>query len=107
MAQTPETANQYVWVPEARLPCVSGFSGRSGGRYPPSPMTLFGSLARLVLGRLRWSFVTGDTRDAEILALRHQVRVDGIARCPQHLLTAVADLVPPRPIALPTSGCTA
>ena len=38
-------------------------------------MTLFGPLARLVIGRLRWLFATGDTRDAEILALRHQVRV--------------------------------
>jgi hypothetical protein len=38
-------------------------------------MTLFGPLARLVITRLRWFFAAGDTRDAEILALRHQVRV--------------------------------
>lgn len=35
-------------------------------------MVLF---APLVLTRLRWFFATGDRRDAEILALRHQVLV--------------------------------
>ena len=35
-------------------------------------MALFDPLARLVLTRFRWFFATGDTRDAEILALRHQ-----------------------------------
>ncbi len=38
-------------------------------------MTLFPVFARLVLTRLRWVFTTGDARDAEILALRHQVLV--------------------------------
>lgn len=38
-------------------------------------MTLFPTLARLVLSRFRWVFATGDSRDAEILALRHQVLV--------------------------------
>lgn len=38
-------------------------------------MTLFAALARLVLTRLRWVFATGDSRDAEILALRHQILV--------------------------------
>lgn len=38
-------------------------------------MTLFPTLARLVLTRFRWVFASGDSRDAEILALRHQVLV--------------------------------
>ena len=38
-------------------------------------MTLFPALVRLVLNRLRWIFATGDARDAEILALRHQILV--------------------------------
>ena len=36
-------------------------------------MTLLPSLTRLTLTRLRWLFATGDARDAEILALRHQI----------------------------------
>ncbi len=38
-------------------------------------MTLFGPFTRLVISRLRWFLATGDTRDAEILALRHQLQV--------------------------------
>jgi len=38
-------------------------------------VALFPPLARLVLTRFRWVFATGDARDAEILALRHQVLV--------------------------------
>lgn len=38
-------------------------------------MTLFAPLARLVLTRFRWVFATGDERDAEIPALRHQIIV--------------------------------
>jgi len=38
-------------------------------------VTLFRVLGRLVLARLRWLFAGGDARDAEILALRHQVLV--------------------------------
>ena len=38
-------------------------------------MVLFAPLARLVLTRFRWFFATGDQRDAEILALRHQILV--------------------------------
>ena len=38
-------------------------------------MNLVPSIARLVVGRLRWLFAAGDERDAEILALRHQVLV--------------------------------
>lgn len=33
------------------------------------------ALIRLLVARLRWLFATGDARDAEILALRHQVLV--------------------------------
>jgi putative transposase len=36
---------------------------------------LLPSLARLVLTRISWVFATGDSRDAEILALRHQLLV--------------------------------
>jgi putative transposase len=35
-------------------------------------LPLLPSLARLVLSRIGWVFATGDSRDAEILALRHQ-----------------------------------
>jgi putative transposase len=38
-------------------------------------VTLFPALVRIVLNRLRWIFATGDARDAEILALRHQLLV--------------------------------
>ena len=38
-------------------------------------MNLLPALAHLVLSRFRWVFATGDERDAEILALRHQVLV--------------------------------
>ena len=33
------------------------------------------AITKLVLSRLRWVFATGDQRDAEILALRHQLLV--------------------------------
>jgi putative transposase len=38
-------------------------------------VTLLPAFVRLVLHRLRWIFATGDARDAEILALRHQLLV--------------------------------
>jgi len=38
-------------------------------------MSLLPVLARLVASRIQWVFATGDERDAEILALRHQVLV--------------------------------
>lgn len=38
-------------------------------------MTLLRGLVLLLLARLRWFVATGDARDAEILALRHQVLV--------------------------------
>lgn len=38
-------------------------------------MVLFAPLARLAISRFRWLFAAGDARDAEILALRHQIHV--------------------------------
>ncbi|MBP8181083.1 MAG: hypothetical protein KAZ88_08840 [Acidimicrobiia bacterium] len=38
-------------------------------------MDLLPALARLVLTRIGWVFATGDSRDAKILALRHQILV--------------------------------
>ncbi len=38
-------------------------------------MNLVPSIARLIVTRLGWLFASGDDRDAEILALRHQVLV--------------------------------
>jgi putative transposase len=38
-------------------------------------MNLGTTIRQLVIGRLRWLIATGDERDAEILALRHQVLV--------------------------------
>jgi hypothetical protein len=38
-------------------------------------VTLIPSLARLVLTRIGWVFAAGGSRDAEILALRHQILV--------------------------------
>ena len=46
-----------------------------GCRYRTAIMILFIVLARLALARFRWFYATGDERDAEILALRHQVLV--------------------------------
>lgn len=49
--------------------------GRSAGRYRRLFVNLIPTVARLVVTRLGWLFATGDKRDAEILALRHQVLV--------------------------------
>ncbi len=38
-------------------------------------MNFVPSIAHLVVSRLRWLFAAGDERDAEILALRHQILV--------------------------------
>ncbi len=38
-------------------------------------MSILTTIRPLVIGRLRWLIATGDERDAEILALRHQVQV--------------------------------
>lgn len=64
-------------------------------------MTLLPVLARLILTRCRWLFAGGDFRDAEILALRHQVlvlqrqinrpRFDETDRVVLPLLTSVMD----------------
>ena len=45
------------------------------GRYVLSPMNLVTAIRHLIIGRLRWLIATGDERDVEILALRHQVLV--------------------------------
>lgn len=38
-------------------------------------MTLVATFRQVIIGRLRWLLATGDERDAEILALRHQILV--------------------------------
>ena len=38
-------------------------------------MNLVTTFRHLLVGRLRWLVATGDERDAEILALRHQIQV--------------------------------
>jgi len=45
------------------------------GRYVLSSMHLATTFRHLIIGRLRWLLATGDERDAEILALRHQILV--------------------------------
>ena len=55
--------------------CSSVSRAVPAGPYRHRPMSLLPAFARLVLARLRWVFVTGDERDAEILALRHQILV--------------------------------
>ena len=50
-------------------------SSCSIGRYVLSSMHLATTIRHLIIGRLRWLFATGDKRDAEILALRHQILV--------------------------------
>lgn len=57
-----------------RISHPAGF-GLQRDRHRQLPVTLLPSLARLVLTRLGWLFATGDSRDAEILALRHQILV--------------------------------
>jgi len=53
----------------------SGCCGPCRCQYSSAAMILFAPLARLVLTRFRWLYATGDDRDAEILALRHQITV--------------------------------
>ena len=38
-------------------------------------MSLVATVRHLIIGQLRWLIATGDERDAEILALGHQVLV--------------------------------
>jgi hypothetical protein len=45
------------------------------GRCGPAVVVLVAPLARLMVTRLRWFIATGDQRDTEILALRHQILV--------------------------------
>ena len=45
------------------------------GRYGLSSMNLVTTFRHLIIGRLRWLVASGDERDAEILALRHQILV--------------------------------
>jgi len=54
---------------------LSGLSHPAGPSVAFYFVTLLPVLARLVLRRCRWLFAGGDARDAEILALRHQVLV--------------------------------
>jgi len=54
---------------------LSGLSHPAGPSIASFFVTLLPVLARLVLRRFRWLFAGGDARDAEILALRHQVLV--------------------------------
>ena len=49
--------------------------GCSIGRYVLPPMNLATTFRRLLVGRMRWLLANGDERDAEILALRHQILV--------------------------------
>jgi hypothetical protein len=50
-------------------------SSRSISRYVLPSMNLVATFRHLLIGRLRWLLATGDKRDAEILALRHQILV--------------------------------
>jgi len=67
-------------------------------------------LARLVLRRYRWLFAGGDARDAEILALRHQVLVlqRQINRCDRTRPIGRRRLAPTtgRPSLDPTTDCS-
>ena len=54
---------------------LSGLSHPAGPSVASYFVTLLPVLARLVPRRCRWLFAGGDARDAEILALRHQVLV--------------------------------
>ena len=56
-----------------RLPRDSGAFGAC--RIPSRSHAPAPAITKLVLARLRWLFATGDQRDAEILALRHQLIV--------------------------------
>jgi hypothetical protein len=62
-------------VPEIHRRSVSSCSSWWIGRYGLSSMNLVTTIRHLLVGRLRWLLATGDERDAEILALGHQVLV--------------------------------
>ena len=61
--------------PRVIRPAVQRVSGQLRDRYRRRVVDLLPPLARLVLTRISWVFATGDSRDAEILALRHQLLV--------------------------------
>jgi putative transposase len=61
--------------PNIHPPCDLAGIWHRARRYPSALVTLLPALVRLVMNRLRWIFATGDARDAEILALRHQILV--------------------------------
>ena len=62
-------------VPEIHHCCVGGSFERPDRSVRSAAMNLFTVMRRLVIGKLRWWIATGDERDAEILALRHQILV--------------------------------
>ena len=64
-----------VRVPEIHHRCVGGSLERPDRSVRSAAMNLFTVMRRLVIGKLRWWIATGDERDAEILALRHQILV--------------------------------
>lgn len=70
-----ENPERGLCVPRTHLRDVSGRFAVRVLSVPGPGQVLFAPIARLVLTRFRWLFATGDSRDAEILALRHQVLV--------------------------------
>ena len=69
----PDVAGRLAGGPGARLGPARPASGVPG--IVAGAMNLVPSIARLVVSRFGWLFATGDERDAEILALRHQLLV--------------------------------
>src|SRR5665811_647114 len=55
--------------------CVSGSFELLDGSIRSVVVNLVTTIRHLIIGRLRWLLATGDERDAEILALRHQILV--------------------------------
>ena len=62
-------------MPEIHRCCVSGSFELLDGSIRSAPIHLVTTFRHLIIGRLRWLVATGDERDAEILALRHQIQV--------------------------------
>ena len=60
---------------ETHLLSVYGGFEATAAPVPCTGHGLVRSLTRVLLARFRWLFASGDTRDAKILALRHQVQV--------------------------------
>ena len=55
--------------------CVSGSFELLDGSIRSVVVNLVTTFRHLIVGRLRWLLANGDERDAEILALRHQILV--------------------------------